>query len=169
MQKTLCKGKVQIQFKSETSDDSLIIKGYASTSDVDRVGEYFVPGAWKAAIAGYMSTNPVLLLDHNQHTSSVIGKVVKLEETSKGLYFEAKLTNDPAFDSLRYRVKEGLINSVSVSGRWSYDGPAIKLVTDLYEISLVAVPCNPNALVSAKQFESDNIEVEKPNTIQFVR
>jgi phage head maturation protease len=49
-----------------------------------------------------------------------------------------------------------LVNSVSVAGRWSYEGKAIKEVSDLYEISLVAVPANAGALISAKSFEKDD-------------
>lgn len=165
-----CKGKIQFQVKSYQESDNLKIAGYASTFEVDRSGEYFVRGAWSKAIQNYLATNPVLLLNHDPEIQSIVGKVVKLEETDKGLYFEALITQDPAFESVRFRVKEGFINSVSVSGRWNYDGLAIPEVTDLYEISLVAVPCNAGALVGAKSFEkNDIVEKEKPTLFQFVK
>lgn len=143
------------------------ISGYASTQTIDRDGEYFAPGAWATCISKFMAGNPILILDHSQRIENIIGRVTLLEERDNGLYMEATVTNDPAFKSLRFRLKEGLINSVSVSGRWSYDGPAIKQVTDLYEISLVAVPANPDALISAKSYERDNLKVESNQTFQF--
>jgi HK97 family phage prohead protease len=162
MQKT-AKGKINLQLNETKSykqegDDYLDvkIKGYASTHEIDRYGEHFVFGAFSKAVNKYLSGNPVLLIDHNQGVASIVGRVNLLTEDSKGLFMEATITNDPQFKSLRYRIVEGLVNSVSVAGRWSYEGKAIKEVSDLYEISLVAVPANAGALISAKSFEKDD-------------
>jgi HK97 family phage prohead protease len=162
MQKT-AKGKINLQLNETKSykqkDDDYLdvkIKGYASTHEIDRYGEHFVSGAFSKAVNKYLSGNPVLLIDHNQGVASIAGRVNSLEEDSKGLFMEATITNAPGFRDLRHRIVEGLINAVSVSGRWTYDGKAIKDVTDLYEISLVAVPANPGALISAKSFEKDD-------------
>jgi HK97 family phage prohead protease len=173
MESVKCKGLISLKVKAKSFKQldgdfqDVQISGYASTQTIDRDGEYFVSGAWNTAISKFMAGNPILLIDHSQRIENIIGQVTLLEERDKGLYMEASITNDPAFSSLRFRIKEGLINAVSVSGRWSYDGPAIKQVTDLYEISLVAVPANPDALISAKSFERDNLKDETYQTFQF--
>lgn len=167
MEKT-AKGKINFQLNETKSykqqgDDFLDvkIKGYASTHEVDRDGEHFVNGAFSKAVNKYLSGNPVLLIDHNQGVASIVGRVNLLIEDSKGLFMEATITNAPGFKDLRHRIVEGLINAVSVSGRWTYEGKAIKEVSDLYEISLVAVPANAGALISAKSFEKDDNLKEK--------
>lgn len=141
----------------------LTIKGYASTADSDRYDEYFINGSWKNAIDNFMLTNPVLLLDHNQQVKHIVGRVTYLQEDSKGLYFEALITNAESAKDLRFKLVEGLVRSVSVGGRWVYDGQAITQVLDLFEISLVAVPANVNALITAKAFENDSIK--KPQSL----
>jgi HK97 family phage prohead protease len=153
------------QYRQEGNDYlDLIVKGYASTNDSDRYDEYFISGAWSGAIKHFMSTNPVLLLDHNQEVKHIVGRVIELKEDSIGLYFEANITNSESAKDLRFKLVEGLVRSVSVGGRWVYDGQAIIKVLDLFEISLVAVPANPMALISAKSFENDNI-----NKSQLIR
>ena len=160
-----CKGKVQLtcrakSFKQIDEDfQDVEIEGYASTKDFDRYGEAFVDGAWGKAIKAFMNTNPVLLLDHKYNVDSIIGRVTNLYEDSKGLFMTAKISNAPGLADLRYKVKEGFVSAVSVSGNWDYDkkGVMITEVTDLYEISLVGVPANPNALITSKSF-GDSIE-----------
>jgi HK97 family phage prohead protease len=164
------KGKINLKLNQTKSfkqigDDFLdvTIEGYASTRTQDRYGESFVSGAWANAILKFM-LNPVLLSDHHNHTSCVVGQVLSLVEDSKGLFMTAKITNDPAFKSLRFRIVEGLIKAVSVSGNWTYNQNSIIDVLDLMEISLCAIPANPDCLISSKSLAND-ININKPNNL----
>lgn len=154
----------------QVGDDFLdvTIKGYASTRIKDRYGENFRAGAWSQDVINKFMFNPVLLSDHVRSTSSVVGKVLKLVEDEKGLYMEAIMTNDPAFSSLRFRVVEGMIKAVSVSGAWIYKGNEIIEVTDLMEISLVSIPANPDCLVSSKSLVNDINNIKPQNLIKII-
>ena len=170
-----CKAKVQLscavkQFQEEEHDyKDVVIEGFASTGDEDRYGEKFISGSWKNAINQFMSTNPVLLMDHNQDIDSVVGRVLELrEDAGAKLYMKALISNAPGLKDLRYKIKEGFINSVSVAGRWLYEGKSIKEVTDLFEISLVAIPANPFALVNSKSFDA-NIDSENENKLRITK
>ncbi|HAH55306.1 MAG TPA: HK97 family phage prohead protease [Flavobacterium sp.] len=166
-------GKINLKLNQTKSfkqigDDYLdvMIEGYASTRTQDRYGENFIAGAWTNAINKFMN-NPVLLSDHNKHTSCLVGQVLSLVEDSKGLFMTAKITNDPAFKSLRFRIVEGLIKAVSVSGNWTYKQNQIIEVLDLMEISLVAVPANPDCLIASKSLLND-ININKPQNLIII-
>jgi len=162
----ICKGKIQVSFKAvgfkalgDGDFEDVVIEGYASTGDSDRYGEHFISGAWSKAIDKYLNTNPVLLLNHSNDIHSVAGKIVELrEEENAKLYMKAILSNAPDMKNIRIKAKEGIIRSVSVGGMWNYNGEQIKEVTDLYEISLVAIPANPHALITAKSYLDDKID-----------
>jgi phage head maturation protease len=62
---------------------------------------------------------------------------------------------------------EGLIKAVSVSGNWIYKGNTIIEVVDLMEISLVAVPANPDCLIASKSLLND-ININKPQNLIYI-
>ena len=125
------------------------IAGYASTNEsvtvADRGGDYIRRGAFKNTIDKFME-NPVMLSDHANSTKQIVGKYTRVEEDEKGLYIEGEVSNSPELSNLRFQIVEGNLQTMSIGGLFQYeeDGKAIKEI-DLLEISLVAIPMNPDA------------------------
>lgn len=136
------------------------IKGYLSTNQSttpsDRDGEYVLPGAFKETIPSFMKKNPVILMDHSRDISSVCGRFTKMIEDSKGLYVEGELSNAPDCRDVRFKVAEGFLRTMSMGGIFYYaeDGRAIFKVA-LWEGSLVALPANPDAIISTRSLTSE--------------
>lgn len=147
-------------FKAKESDNgSLKIVGYASTSDKDRVGDVILPDAWtKSDGIGNYQKNPIVLFNHNY--DKPIGRVSSINVDDKGLEVEADISD--ADISTQKLIRDGVLSTFSVGFGIKdadyireTDGLLIKDV-ELYEISVVSVPCNQDAVFSlAKSFDSD--------------
>jgi len=133
------------------------VTGYLSTfknyTESDRQGDYVEPGAFRETIKAFMR-NPVLLVNHRNAVENMAGKFTSLHEDSKGLKFEAELSNSPTefMRHVRALVAEGALQSVSMGGIFHYkpDGKGIEKV-HLFEGSLVPIPANPDALFSVRE------------------
>lgn len=132
----------------------VFIEGYASTfvstTPKDRIGDYIMPGAFDDTLAQF-SKNPVILTNHENTVESLVGSWDKLGITTQGLAVRGRITNAPCHCGTRFKLVEGHLKGLSIGGIWYYaeDGYGIEEAT-LYEISLVAVPMNPDALVQTR-------------------
>ncbi len=128
-------------------------RGYASTNEdttkADRIGDYIRRGAFKKTIREFKK-NPVMLIDHENSVRNIAGSYAKMEEDDKGLLVEGRLSNAPELSTVRALVAEGHLKTLSIGGLFYYeeDGKAISKV-DLLEVSLVAIPMNPDARFTA--------------------
>jgi len=148
--------------KSEptTTDESvemLTIKGYASTTDVDRQGDIVPVSVWEKGIQNYLK-NPVILAYHNH--SAPIGRMVEHKVDEKGLLVKARISS--AAGDVYKLVKDGVLTAFSIGFRIvdaEYNSAAELFVVkelELHEISVVSVPANQNTLFSlSKSFEND--------------
>lgn len=126
------------------------IRGWASTSDVDRDGERINPDAFSRTLNVY-ERNPVLLLNHDQ--TKPIGKVVKVEIREKGLWIEARISDKTeAARETWGLIEDGILTTFSVrfmgiKGVWM-KGEEVWEWTDveLWEVSVVTIPANPAAI-----------------------
>ena len=141
----------------ETEDGGIDIKGSASTNALDRAGDIIEPDAWtKGGLENY-KTNPILLFNHNY--DKPIGRATGLEVTENGLDISAKISK--AAGDVKDLVKDGVLGAFSVGFRVKdadymseTDGYKIK-DAELFEVSVVSVPCNQGATFSvAKSFDS---------------
>lgn len=127
---------------------------YASTfvkyTKKDRGGDYILPGAFDETIAQFM-TNPVMLCDHWNNTAAIAGSYSKLAVNDRGLAVHAVMSNAPGLRDVRFKVMEKHLKGLSIGGIWHYgeDGYGIEKAT-LFEISLVAIPMNPDALIHTR-------------------
>ncbi len=157
--------------ENESSSDELTIEGFASTDDKDRTWD-IIPGTTWAdpeAQANYLK-NPIVLAYHDH--KQPIGVCESLEVKQGGLYVRIKLQrslNEKVFDA----VKSGVIKSFSVGFRMldiEYDkGEDAYIITklELVEISVVSVPCNPNAVFQViKSLSSEVKEHKMPQAIE---
>ena len=146
-------------FKSlgETDDGGVNIKGSASTNALDRAGDIINPEAWtKGGLENYKG-NPIILFNHDYNKP--IGRATDLSVTDKGLDISAKISK--AAGDITQLVKDGDLGAFSVGFRCKdseymteTDGYKIK-DAELFEVSVVSVPCNQNATFGlAKSFDS---------------
>ena len=146
-------------FKShEVEDGSVMIRGMASTNDFDRAGDTISPDAWAKGGLNNFENNPIILFNHDYNKP--IGRATGLKVTPKGLELEAKISKS-APEGVCELVKDGVLGAFSVGFRVKdadylseTDGYKIK-DAELFEVSVVSVPCNQAATFSlAKSFDS---------------
>ena len=146
-------------FKAFEEDDGGVhICGMASTHDEDRANDVIMAEAWTKGGLANFEKNPIILFNHNY--DKPIGRATGLKVTENGLELKAKISKS-APDHVAELVKEGILGAFSVGFRVKdadymseTDGLKIK-DAELFEVSVVSVPCNQAATFSlAKSFDS---------------
>jgi HK97 family phage prohead protease len=146
-------------FKTHSIDDgSVMIRGMASTADFDRAGDSISSEAWAKGGLKNFEKNPIILFNHDYDRP--IGRATGLKITENGLELEAKISKSAPANVCEL-VKEGILGAFSVGFRvkdadyiTETDGLKIK-DAELFEVSVVSVPCNQAATFSlAKSFDS---------------
>jgi len=136
-------------------EEKRIIRGIATTPESDRVGDIVVP-------EGVQFKNPMPLLWQHKHDKPV-GTVNFEKPTKKGVTFEAQLPfiDEPGalkdrVDEAWQSVKAGLVTAVSIGFRAienEYEimknGGIKFLKTEVMELSLVTIPANAGAVITA--------------------
>ena len=143
----------------EADDGGLDIKGSASTNSLDRAGDIIESSAWTKGGLDNYKINPILLFNHDYDRP--IGRTKELEVSNDGLEITARVSK--AAGEIKDLIKDGVLGAFSVGFKVKdadyineTDGYKIK-DAELFEVSVVSVPCNQNAVFSiAKSF--DNIE-----------
>jgi HK97 family phage prohead protease len=150
-----------------------MIRGMASTSDFDRAGDSISGEAWAKGGLKNFEKNPIILFNHDYDRP--IGRATGLKVTENGLELEAKISKSAPANVCEL-VKEGILGAFSVGFRvkdadyiTETDGLKIK-DAELFEVSVVSVPCNQAATFSlAKSFDSiDEYEEFKKTFINSV-
>ena len=142
----------------EDDDGSVHICGMASTHDEDRANDVIMAEAWTKGGLNNFEKNPIILFNHDYNKP--IGRATGLKVTDNGLELKAKISKS-APDHVAQLVKEGILGAFSVGFRVKdadylseTDGLKIK-DAELFEVSVVSVPCNQAATFSlAKSFDS---------------
>ena len=141
----------QLEELKSRGDDGWSFTGYASTfGNIDEGGDVVLHGAFTNSLA---SRTPRLLWQHDM--SEPIGKVVELREDDRGLHGEFKLSRTVRGHDAYQLLKDGAIDSMSIGyipEEQEFDDQhnvrKLKSV-DLLEISLVSIPMNEEARVTA--------------------
>lgn len=138
-------------------DEERKFEGYASTfGNIDRVGDVVEAGAFAKSLDRHRDskTMPAMLLHHD--LKRPIGKWTSMVEDGKGLRVTGTLTAGVRDADEAYALlKDGAINSMSIGYRVRDEEYNSKTKTnhlkeiDLHEVSLVTIPANASALVSA--------------------
>lgn len=156
-------------FKAAETDGKLIISGYANNKYIaDSYGDVPTPfnRDYVYELKRYLK-NPVILLNHNTNTNNLIGKCTEIYEDERGLFFRAELSASE-FAPIKHAktlIKEGILKTLSIGGRWHYeDASDLNKLTlaEIYEISLVAIPADENATLQTVQEvnETPNLSAE---------
>ena len=128
------------------------IEGWASTQDQDRDGDIIPALAFAKSIDTYLKTG-TLLYEHgmdSEYQRRTIGKVTEAVVKETGLWIKATVSDDYIWE----KIQMGELSSVSWGGRvldWEekmVGGKMTFIATDidLFEVSVVSVPANPQAL-----------------------
>lgn len=136
----------------EATEKSLKIRGFANTISKDRAGDVIVASAWTTsnALKNYMK-NPIILFGHDHERP--IGKCLDMVPTEMGLEIEAEIFED-ADPSIFSLVKNGVLKTFSVGFRildadWDDDTHTFLILDlELFEVSVVSVPCNQDSTFS---------------------
>jgi hypothetical protein len=142
--------------KVKALDASGTFTGYASTygGPPDLAGDIIEPGAYRQSIASQGNGYPLLW---SHRTDEPIG-LARISDSPTGLVTEGKLLlSDPAAQRAYEHLKNGSIKAMSIGytvpqgeGKVSYANDGTRTIKEvrLLEISLVAVPANPRAIVT---------------------
>lgn len=137
------------------------ISGFFSTYDKtpDSYGDIIEPGAFTKTIEKRKESGHPFPLCWNHDFSAVIGAVDSVEDTEKGPYIEAHFLDTQLAQDVRKAVQSGAIYQFS----FAYDVLGARKPTpeeekagvtqvltevEVYEVSVVTVPANQNAVVT---------------------
>ena len=146
-------------FKAHEGDDGCVmIRGMASTADFDRAGDSISAEAWQKGGISNFEKNPIILFNHDY--DKPIGRATGMKAGPNGLELECKISKS-AHGNVAELIKDGVLGAFSVGFRVKdadymeeTDGLMIK-DAELFEVSVVSVPCNQSATFSlAKSFDS---------------
>ena len=145
----------------KSADDSGTVSGYFSTYDriPDSYGDVIAPGAFEDTIKKRKESGHPFPMCWNHDLDQIIGYVdpENIEDTDKGPLMTASFFNTPLAQEKREIVKSGVVYQFS----FAYDvldaGP-VELEDgtkanelrklDLYEVSIVPIPANQNAVMT---------------------
>jgi hypothetical protein len=144
------RGFGQINKVEESADGTIHVFGIASTADRDSVGEIVTSDAMKAALPDYQRF-PAL---REMHQPSAAGRVTEAYVDDDGATQIVAHVVDPiAISKVRAGVYAGFSIGGKVTARDPQDRTIIKGIR-LTEISLVDVPCQPNATLNMWKAEA---------------
>ena len=133
------------------SDNDMIIEIIGSTEDADRIGDRMFMSGVK--LDNYKK-NPVILANHEQGCNekpTVIGKAIDVKVKNNQLVFTVQFAETSNAKDWYHLYANGFMNASSIGfneikkkpnkfGGYDY------LEWELLELSLVSIPCNPNAI-----------------------
>jgi HK97 family phage prohead protease len=134
-------------------NDSRVIEGMATTPTPDRMGDIIEP-------LGAIFRNPLPFL-WQHHPDKPVGEAKFAKPTKDGIAFKARIVSTDAPGALKERldeawqsVKLGLVSAVSIGFRslersFMADGGIHFLKTEILELSLVTIPANADATITA--------------------
>lgn len=140
-----------VEPKDDSENAPLKIRGYANTVSRDRSGDIIPTSTWKNenTMKDYLK-NPIILGFHDH--KQPIGKMIDYQVTELGLEIEVEI-----YDTIEYiykAIKNGILKTFSI-GFWlrdfDYNETSDSFVLkdiELYEISVVSVPCNQDSVFS---------------------
>ncbi len=141
--------------------DYYVCTGYANTKNrADRYGD--IPTGDDVYQLDHYLMNRVVLIDHKNSASMIVGKTLKMYEDEHGLNFTAMIKDQN--QAYKPEVKEVIDNliygfccAVSIGGYFEYDKrePSKLIKVDLHEISFCGVPADPYSIITRET--NDNI------------
>jgi HK97 family phage prohead protease len=158
------------------STDAGSFVGYASRFlNIDRDGDIILPGAYSKSINQFIDEGGVVLANHENKTSSVIGTLKNAMEDRSGLMVEVAFSATKTAQDVRQLMLEKAVSKMSIrfvaakpekltekqiKELWTnygyqpsaqqqaaakYGANLIKSIPEIYEVSVVPIPANMGA------------------------
>ncbi len=157
------------------ADEAGTITGYFSTYDrePDSYGDVIAPGAFEDTIKARKESGHPFPLCWNHDLDQIIGSVdpEAIEDTEKGPLMTASFFDTPLAQEKRAIVKSGVVYQFSFAYDVLEAGP-VELEDgrkanelrklDLFEVSIVPIPANQNAVMTEVKSEEPEKKAEKP-------
>ena len=150
------------------------ISGYFSTYDriPDSYGDIIAPGAFTETIKAREESGHPFPLCWNHDLDQIIGKVEKIEDTDKGPLMTASFFDTPLAQEKRAIVQSGVVYQFSFAYEVLEAEPVVladgikamelrKL--NLFEVSIVPIPANTNAVVTDIKADDPEIKAGRRN------
>jgi HK97 family phage prohead protease len=156
---------------AEVSADKKTVKGWMSVEEVDRYDEVMLASAFSKSVPEFLATNPIMLLNHDNHAWP-IGGWDKMEVVEgKGLWGEGHFASTEEGQKAATLYAEKILRGFSVSFivRGLRDatpddvkkyGPRVRRLfteVELLESSGVTIPAVPHALAAGMGGARDNV------------
>jgi len=153
-----------VRKEASTNESGGFVSFVASTNTEDRYGDVIDQAGWN--LASY-EKNPVVLLNHNPMALPIGRGLVEVKDGSLMIDVEFDL-GDPTGAEVARKADAGFLHSVSVGFRAIESTPRSKLPTEhkhsgsdgvffsrseLLEVSIVTIPANPDASISARSHD----------------
>ena len=157
------------------SDEAGTISGFFSTYDriPDSYGDVIAKGAFKETIEARKASGHPFPLCWNHDLDQIIGAVdpEDIKEMEKGPHMTAKFFDTPLAQEKREIVKSGVVFQFSFAYDVKEAGP-VELENgvkanelrklDLFEISIVPIPANQNAVMTEIKADVPEVKSEEP-------
>lgn len=172
---------------SVKASDTGGFRGYAARYlNIDRQGDIILPGAFTKAVDEFMNDGGLVLADHINKTSNVIGTLLEAQEDKTGLLVDVAFSATSAGQDARQLLREKAVKKMSIAflakkperytekqvldlwSKYNYKPTQAQLklakgganviseVAEILEVSIVAIPANPEASIIAVKSDGIN-------------
>jgi uncharacterized protein len=135
--------------------DGRTFSGYGAVfGNTDLGGDIVVPGAFRKSLAEHEQAGTMPALFWMHQPDKVPGKWTSMSEDAKGLHVTGEFVNTVLGNETRELLKAKAINGLSIGYKtieadYNRDGERLLKELDLWEVSVVSMPMNPQARVTA--------------------
>lgn len=130
-------------------------EGWASTSQLDRQGDIVLPEAFAKSLPAFKANGPIFWNHAEVHDplAKPIGRTTDAEIRDGGLYIKARWASHAEAQEVRSLVTDGIVSTLSIGfnpiSSQIRGGVNVIDQLELMEVSVVSIPANTGAVITA--------------------